>query len=67
MLRLGTRVRLNGQDALIVARTLVGTPSYDVRLTDGRIVKYAAESDLDVPGIAGSQEGPAHAGVGGQP
>jgi len=48
MLRLGTRVRIDGQDALVVARTLAGVPNYDVRLSDGRLIKYAAESDLEV-------------------
>ncbi|HEY0835571.1 MAG TPA: hypothetical protein VGE72_16835 [Azospirillum sp.] len=48
MLRLGTKVRIGGQEALVVARTLAGVPSYDVRLSDGRLVKYAAESDLEV-------------------
>ncbi|WP_084536807.1 hypothetical protein [Azospirillum halopraeferens] len=49
MLRLGTKVRLQGQEALIVARTLVGTPRYDVRLADGRLVKYAVETDFEWP------------------
>jgi hypothetical protein len=48
MLRLGTRVRIDGQDALVVSPTLAGVPSYDVRLSDGRLVKYASESDLEV-------------------
>ena len=48
MLRLGTKVRLGGQDALVVARTLAGVPRYDVRLDDGRLVKYALEADLEV-------------------
>jgi len=48
MLRLGTKVRIDGQEALVVARTLAGVPNYDVRLSDGRLVKYAAESDLEV-------------------
>ncbi|MBP2294566.1 hypothetical protein [Azospirillum rugosum] len=37
-----------GQDGLVVARTLAGTPAYDLRLADGRVVKYAAESDFEV-------------------
>lgn len=48
MLRLGTRVRMAGQDGLVVARTLAGTPAYDLRLADGRVVKYAAETDFEV-------------------
>lgn len=48
MLRLGTKVRLGGQDALVVARTLAGVPRYDVRLNDGQLVKYAFEADLEV-------------------
>ncbi len=48
MLRLGTRVRIGGQEAQVVARTLAGVPAYDVRLADGRLVKYAAESDFEV-------------------
>lgn len=47
MLRLGARVRLAGQDALVVARTLAGVPAYDVRLADGRLVKYVAETDFE--------------------
>lgn len=50
MLRLGTRVKLDGQEAMIVARTLAGVPRYDVRLSDGRVVKYAFETDLEVIG-----------------
>jgi len=48
MLRLGTRVRVGGQEALVVARTLAGVPRYDVRLNDGTVVKYALEADLEV-------------------
>ena len=48
MLRLGTKVRIGGQDALVVARTLAGVPTYDVRLNDGRLIKYAAGADLEV-------------------
>lgn len=66
MLRLGTRVRLDGQDALIVARTLASQPKYDLRLADGRIVKYAAEADLDVGGTDDPPGGPANAGVTGR-
>ena len=50
MVRLGTRVRLGGQDARVVARTLAGVPRYDVRLDDGQLVKYAVESDFEVIG-----------------
>lgn len=48
MLRLGTKVRVDGQEAVVVARTLAGAPKYDVRLADGRLIKYASESDLEV-------------------
>jgi hypothetical protein len=48
MLRLGTRVRIGGQEAQVVARTLAGVPAYDVRLADGRLVKYAAATDFEV-------------------
>lgn len=48
MLRLGTRVRIGGQEAQVVARTLAGVPAYDVRLADGRLVKYASETDFEV-------------------
>ncbi|CAO3453129.1 hypothetical protein [Azospirillum argentinense] len=72
MLRLGTRVRFAGQEALVVARTLAGEPTYDIRLADGRLIKYAAASDLEPiegdgseppssparpPGSGGSTEG----------
>lgn len=50
MLRLGTKVKLDGQEAMIVARTLAGVPRYDVRLSDGRVVKYAFETELEVIG-----------------
>ncbi|MDQ2102549.1 hypothetical protein [Azospirillum isscasi] len=40
-------MRYAGQDALVVARTLAGEPTYDIRLADGRLIKYAAESDLE--------------------
>ncbi|MCW2243809.1 hypothetical protein M2351_008470 [Azospirillum canadense] len=47
-------MRMAGQDGLVVARTLAGTPAYDLRLADGRVVKYAAETDFEVvePGDA---------------
>lgn len=48
MLRLGTKVRFGGQDAMVVARTLAGIPRYDLRLDDGHLVKYALEADLEV-------------------
>lgn len=59
MLRLGTRVRFAGQDALVVARTLAGEPTYDIRLADGRLIKYAAESDLEAIEEDGSDPPPA--------
>lgn len=59
MLRLGTRVRFAGQDALVVARTLAGEPTYDIRLADGRLIKYAAESDLEPIEGDGSEPSPA--------
>ncbi|GAA4258735.1 hypothetical protein GBZ26_11090 [Azospirillum formosense] len=59
MLRLGTRVRFAGQDALVVARTLAGEPTYDIRLADGRLIKYAAESDLEPIEGDGSELPPA--------
>ena len=50
MLRLGTRVRLAGQDAMVVARTLAGVPRYDVRFSDGQLAKYVFEAELEVIG-----------------
>ncbi|WP_207457495.1 hypothetical protein [Azospirillum sp. SYSU D00513] len=47
MLRLGTKVRIDGLNALIVARTLTAAPKYDLRLSDGRIIKYASEADFE--------------------
>lgn len=47
MLRLGTKVRHHGRDAMVIARTLGGHPSYDLRLADGSIVKYAQEADCE--------------------
>ncbi len=32
----------------MVARTLAGEPTYDIRLADGRLIKYAAGSDLEL-------------------
>ena len=67
MLRLGTKVRINGRDALVVARTLAGVPRYDVRLDDGQVVKYAFESELEVVGtsevMATTLRDPARAGA----
>ncbi|MBP2314633.1 hypothetical protein J2852_003980 [Azospirillum soli] len=54
MLRLGSRVRHRGRDAMVIARTVCGTPSYDLRLIDGTIVKYAAADECElVPADAG--------------
>ena len=47
MLRLGTKVRHHGRDAMVIARTLGGHPSYDLRLVDGTIVKYALEAECE--------------------
>ncbi|WP_247890112.1 hypothetical protein [Azospirillum brasilense] len=52
-------MRFAGQDALVVARTLAGEPTYDIRLADGRLIKYAAESDLEPIGEDGSDPPPA--------
>lgn len=32
---------------MVIARTLGGHPSYDLRLIDGTIVKYALEADCE--------------------
>ncbi|WP_247895453.1 hypothetical protein [Azospirillum brasilense] len=32
---------------MVIARTLGGHPSYDLRLADGSIVKYAQEADCE--------------------
>lgn len=48
MLRLGTRVRHRGRDAMVIARTVCGTPSYDLRLIDGTIVKYASAEECEL-------------------
>ncbi len=47
MLKLGSRVRHRGRDAMVIARTVCGTPSYDLRLIDGTIVKYAAANECE--------------------
>ncbi|KAA0684302.1 hypothetical protein [Roseomonas genomospecies 6] len=65
MLRLGTKVRHHGRDAMVIARTLGGHPSYDLRLADGTIVKYASEADCEVPPFDGGIGAPVLAG--GQP
>ncbi|WP_343207280.1 hypothetical protein [Azospirillum formosense] len=52
-------MRFAGQDALVVARTLAGEPTYDIRLADGRLIKYAAESDLEPIEGDGSELPPA--------
>ena len=49
MLRLGTGVKVSGRDAVIIARTLCGTPRYDVRLRDGSLLSYVSEADIEVP------------------
>lgn len=61
MLRLGTRVRMAGQDGLVVARTLAGAPTYDLRLADGRVVKYVDEADFEVVDAGDAPHGPAAA------
>jgi len=48
MLRLGTRVRHRGRDAMVIARTFCGNPSYDLRLIDGTIVKYASADECEI-------------------
>jgi len=48
MLRLGTKVRHRGRDGMVIARTLGGSRSYDLRLVDGTIVKYALEEECEV-------------------
>ena len=48
MLRLGTNVRHRGRDGMVIARTLGGNRSYDLRLVDGTIVKYALEEECEV-------------------
>lgn len=48
MLRLGTKVRHRGRDGMVIARTMGGTPSYDLRLIDGTLVKYASEVECEV-------------------
>ncbi|WP_454017760.1 hypothetical protein [Azospirillum sp. Marseille-Q6669] len=54
-------MRFAGQEALVVARTLAGEPTYDIRLADGRLIKYAAESDLEPIEGDGSAPPPASA------
>ncbi|MGY0833111.1 hypothetical protein [Azospirillum argentinense] len=54
-------MRFAGQEALVVARTLAGEPTYDIRLADGRLIKYAAESDLEPIEGDGSEAPPAPA------
>ncbi|AWK87237.1 hypothetical protein [Azospirillum thermophilum] len=49
MIPLGSTVMFRGRPALVVARTLAGTPSYDLRFEDGTVAKYVAEADLDAP------------------
>lgn len=52
MIALGTTVLYRGRPALVVARTMAGSPTYDLRQEDGTVVKYVAESDLDRPADA---------------
>ncbi|MDW7551765.1 MULTISPECIES: hypothetical protein [Azospirillum] len=54
-------MRFAGQEALVVARTLAGEPTYDIRLADGRLIKYAAESDLEPIEGDGPDSAPASA------
>lgn len=54
MLRLGTRVRLRNESGVVIARTLAGVTKYDVRLDDGRLVKYALDDELAVAESADS-------------
>lgn len=46
MIALGTTVLYRGRPALVVARTMAGAPTYDLRLEDGAVVKYVEEADL---------------------
>lgn len=48
MLRLGAKVRIQGQDAMIVARTLGAVAHYDLRLRDGTIIHYASAADFEL-------------------
>lgn len=48
MLSLGKKVRLKGQAGMVIARTLSGEPTYDVRLADGSLVRYIRESELEL-------------------
>lgn len=49
MIALGTTVLYRGRPALVVARTMAGSPTYDLRQEDGTVVKYVPESDFDAP------------------
>lgn len=49
MIALGTMVLYQGRPALVVARTMAGTPTYDLRQEDGSVVKYVTEDELGSP------------------
>lgn len=48
MIRLGTKIWYRGRTAMVVARTLAGNPTYDIRFADGGVVKYVPASDFEV-------------------
>jgi hypothetical protein len=48
MIRLGATVWFRGRRARVVARTLAGNPTYDIRCPDGTVVKYVDGSEIVV-------------------
>ncbi len=46
MVRLGTRVKVQGRDGVVIGRVVSGNPTYDVRLPDGSMLKNVPERDV---------------------
>jgi hypothetical protein len=47
MLALGRTVNIKGRSGLVVARTFENSPRYDIRFTEGNVVKYVREEEID--------------------
>ncbi len=61
MVRLGTKVRYGGRDALVVARTIESEPKYDLLFPDTcHIQQYIPGPSLDLTAHGESGKGPAH-------
>jgi hypothetical protein len=47
MLALGRSVTIKGRQGLVVARTFENDPRYDIRFSEGNVIKYVTEEEID--------------------